>query len=488
MDLVPAPCTLTVLLVDDSETQRALLQTILEVGGCRVIAAENGAQALTLLAERSFDAVVADGEMPLIDGYQLCRLIKSDPTLGSMPLLLLTGKRHGFRRLRAQTCGADRFEPKRPPPEMIGLAKTVAQLVQDHPRAPPGPQPTPPPPQDLHGWLSRLGAMVEDALLVAALRREVAGLYDGSHDVGAMAMAFTVLLEELVFPGAIAIVYPGLAGRELLARYAGDVEPALLEQVRQRLAEAGALDPSQEIQWDRGPDDDGPGTGPHAARVLLRAVGMGTGPGTGRHDGWVALATSGQVLDGHAALIDAAFEELGRVLHVERTHMDLYEAAVHDELTGAWNRRYLTDALGKELAKYNRYGGELSVLMVDIDHFKSVNDSYGHGTGDDVLKAVTRQIEKCIRSADMLARLGGEEFLVVCPCSDPDAARVVAERLRVAIAEAIVPQLPPGRRITVSIGVAAAHEGDDAPTLIARADAELYRAKGSGRNRVCQAA
>jgi diguanylate cyclase (GGDEF)-like protein len=158
--------------------------------------------------------------------------------------------------------------------------------------------------------------------------------------------------------------------------------------------------------------------------------------------------------------------------------------AITDALTGLYNRRRSHDVLAKEFERSKRYGTPFSLIMFDIDHFKKVNDDYGHQVGDTVLREVSNIIVKSIRDIDTASRFGGEEFMVILPNTGRENAKVGAERMRVGIERHIFPELD--RPITVSIGVAGlpdpAIENED--RLIRCADCALYRAKQNGRNRV----
>ena len=160
--------------------------------------------------------------------------------------------------------------------------------------------------------------------------------------------------------------------------------------------------------------------------------------------------------------------------------------ANHDALTGAYGRRHLMALLEQEGKRAER-GSALSICMMDIDHFKSINDTYGHAAGDEVLKCFCATAQHALRPTDFLGRYGGEEFIVGLSQTPGAPAALVAERIRESIAQNTIPCLPAGKRITVSIGVAEHHPPNPIERTIARADAALYQAKSAGRNRVMMA-
>lgn len=168
----------------------------------------------------------------------------------------------------------------------------------------------------------------------------------------------------------------------------------------------------------------------------------------------------------------------------------LEQENITDPLTGLYNRRYLDQRMNEETGKAGRYRLPLSILMIDIDHFKKINDTYGHQVGDTVLNGIARVITGIARSTDIVARYGGEEILVIAPNTTLSSAAAFAERIRAAVeAAALIPaEACGGYRalpVTVSIGVASPPPGViDARALIRSADEALYRAKEGGRNRV----
>lgn len=162
----------------------------------------------------------------------------------------------------------------------------------------------------------------------------------------------------------------------------------------------------------------------------------------------------------------------------------LAHQASHDPLTGILNRRKLDQELERWIEQTQRSGGDLSLLMLDLDHFKAINDRFGHAMGDEVLRLVGRMLQHSSRNDDVIARYGGEEFSILLPRVDLYTAQLVAERIRNRIEHADWASLNPALTVTTSIGIASFLEEDDSVSLQKRADDALYRAKQTGRNRV----
>lgn len=165
----------------------------------------------------------------------------------------------------------------------------------------------------------------------------------------------------------------------------------------------------------------------------------------------------------------------------KRDNAEINLLATTDSLTGIANRREFMSVLMREIERAKRYGFPLSLAMYDLDHFKRVNDSFGHGVGDYVLQTVTGLMKESVRATDVVARWGGEEFMLLMPNSDMQAAQKVAEKLRLAIAEHHFDQV---NTLTVSLGVTGFDTQDDQNSLLKRVDDALYLAKENGRNRV----
>lgn len=164
---------------------------------------------------------------------------------------------------------------------------------------------------------------------------------------------------------------------------------------------------------------------------------------------------------------------------------ELRRMAASDPLTGVPNRRRLMERGADEARRAHRYRRPLAALVVDLDHFKAINDVFGHAAGDAALIEAAKICRAALRDVDMFARLGGEEFVAVLPETGPDEAAAAAERLRAAMSQASLDAAAPGRRLTVSVGVACLRAGESFDFLLARADEAMYRAKKAGRDQVC---
>ena len=183
-------------------------------------------------------------------------------------------------------------------------------------------------------------------------------------------------------------------------------------------------------------------------------------------------------------ILNAMLEKkvLERTDELRRANEKLEQLARHDALTVLANRLYANERLHEEFLRMKRMGCCYSVLMIDVDHFKRINDSYGHLTGDRTLRAIASTLRQSSRESDFVARFGGEEFLVILPNTTTEGAACVAEKIRAAIADLHVGEVG---RISVSIGVATASGADNTEEeAVQQADQNLYRAKLKGRNRV----
>jgi diguanylate cyclase len=209
------------------------------------------------------------------------------------------------------------------------------------------------------------------------------------------------------------------------------------------------------------------------ARFKRRIAGLASGKG---ETGWKELCREAETVLGPtlqlATQVATAYDQIRQ----QTNNLMTFTEVRTDPLTGVGNRRGLDDALTSQFALMNRYDVKFSVAIFDIDHFKRINDQYGHVRGDQILRQLAHLLDESARETDFVARYGGEEFVVVMPQTDLEGSGVYANRLWRSVQR----ELP----ITVSGGIATAEMGDNLDSILARADAALYSAKSAGRNRI----
>jgi len=191
------------------------------------------------------------------------------------------------------------------------------------------------------------------------------------------------------------------------------------------------------------------------------------------------------IVDSAGSIVGAVevFSDVTAKKNTERRVGELESLAFCDSLTGAPNRRYAEMKVEQAIQEVEQFGRCIGLLMIDVDHFKQVNDQYGHGTGDDVLRATCKTLTHSLRSGDTVGRWGGEEFLVIVMDVHSSALTAFAERCRMLIAESGIPAANESVRITISVGATLISQGDSVQTAVKRADELMYSSKMSGRNR-----
>ncbi len=447
-----------VLVVDDVLPNVKLLEAKLSSEYFDVITAMDGPTALERIAEHPPDIVLLDVMMPNMDGFEVCRRIRKDPKAAHIPVVMVTALSDTEDRVRGLEAGADDFLTK--PVNDVALFARVRSLV-------------------------RLKMMMDEL----RLREQTSG------DLGILRQSATLELDPT---GANVLV---LEDSQIEQRKLCDT----LVAGGQNVTRCGTVAEASAALQTQPPDLFIVSLGLRNEDALRFCSHLRSSDRT-RHlpillvisDADTARLAKGLEIgvndyitrphDRNELLARVRTQVRRRRLQdlLRQNYQKGLEAALTDALTGLYNRRYMASHLPGLLAKADSAAKPMALFMIDIDHFKKVNDTYGHAVGDVVLKMVAARIPDLVRAEDTAARMGGEEFMAVLPDAGPDVALRVAERLRQAIADAVIsePSVPEGLRVTVSIGVAAAKPGDTPEMLMARADAALYRAKQMGRNKV----
>jgi len=465
-----------VLVVDDSDVTRTLLVRTLERAGFDVLAAPDGAQgAVTALRELPA-VVVTDLEMPLMDGYQMLRLLKNEPASAHIPVLILTSHGEAPSRYWGLQTGADAYLTK--DYDSAELVAAVTRLAEQERPAPAPDAAVPASPIEVLARVARqldanlLRATVVNSLLEQGLRPD---------DLHGTARAALEVIGRVVDAHVLAIGISAPESVTLDVLLSKGVSLSAMERCTHAILAALEFQPGADIDASVSGDRDGEGD-VDPATIVSFPLRLRSAAGT------LALfpRDAAQFAAISRSLIESLEPHLAMV--IENAHLAdrLQELSTHDGLTRALNHRAIHERLTEELERGRRYHHALSVILCDLDFFKRVNDTHGHLAGDAVLRAVASTLRRTLRSSDPFGRYGGEEFLVVLSETSLEAGRSTAERLRRALADHRV-ALPGGGglKVTASFGVAAANELGDDPSseaLVSLADRRLYEAKAAGRD------
>jgi len=450
--------TARVLVVDDILANLKLLEARLQAEYFEVLTANSGQLALDILGRESIDVVLLDVMMPGMDGFEVCRRIKASHATHYIPVVMVTALDQPSDKIMGLESGADDFLTK--PVDDIALVTRVKNLA-------------------------RLKMLNDEMIMRVSTGKEMGIPDDGAFERALAARSGRVLLVD---------DHPRSAAR--LLEFLSKTNDAFAERDSH-----AALLKLTESNFD----------------VLVVSLSLQTADGLRlcsqvrslertRHLPIIMLVEPGdearllrgldmgvndylmRPVDRHE-LLARVRTQIKRKRHSDFLRHRLVESvelALTDPLTGLHNRRYMQGHLKTLVSEAIRTGRRLSMLIADIDHFKNVNDTYGHDVGDAVLKEFSVRLKRNTRGIDLACRLGGEEFVIIMPDTDVEHAYQVGERLRACIASDEFP-ISEGRgvRVTASVGIGTLGLSNDTPEAVfKRADNALYTAKRKGRNRV----
>src|SRR5215472_4556195 len=443
-----------ILVVDDIEANVRLLQAKLQAEYYDVLVASSGPEALAMAAEESPDLVLLDVMMPGMDGFEVCRRLKNDPETRHIPVVLVTALDGRGDRITGLEAGADEFLTK-PIDDILLFARvkslTRLKMVIDELRQ-----------REASG--RRIGVIAGAASRLGGLGGRI--LIVDDHERQAQRIATELAVEHrpivetepekahLTARGPVDLIIVNTTARTFDGlRFSAQIRS---DEATRHLPVLGVVDPDDRARMvkalDIGFND-----------VLTRPVDPQE----------LSARVKSQVRG-------------KRYADFLRNNLDnSLELAVTDQLTGLHNRRYMTGQLGALVTRAVKGGEPVSALMIDIDHFKKINDGFGHDIGDEVLREFAVRLASNVRAIDLPCRYGGEEFVVIMPGAHLEDAERIAERIRrhVAGSPFRVAGIDEPLSVTISIGVAAiAGPSDTAEALIKRSDEAVYAAKAAGRN------
>jgi two-component system cell cycle response regulator len=445
-----------ILVVDDIEANVRLLEAKLSAEYYEVLTANDGPTALAIAAAEKPDIVLLDVMMPGMDGFQVCRRLKDDPETRHVPVVLVTALDGRADRIAGLEAGADEF-----------LTKPIDDVM----------------------LFARVRSLTRLKMVIDELReREASG-----RRMGVIAGAASRL--------------GGAGGRVLVVDDHERQAQRICSELSVEHRPIVESDPEKALVTARGPVDLIIVNATAKSFDGLRFTAQIRSDEATRHIPVLAIVD----YDERARLVKAleigvndilakpidpqelsarARTQIRRKRYTDylRDNLDhSLELAVTDQLTGLHNRRYMTGQLDALVKRASLGGDPVSALLIDIDHFKKINDGYGHDVGDDVLQEFAVRLASNVRAIDLPCRYGGEEFVVVMPDTKLEDAERIAERIRLHVAGSPF-RVKGGAElltVTISIGVAATLGADDKPeALLKRADEGVYEAKASGRNKV----
>lgn len=450
--------TARVLIVDDIPTNVKLLEARLMAEYFDVLTACSGKEALEICAQNDVDLVLLDVMMPEMDGFEVCRRLKADSKTTHIPVVMITALDQVSDRVEGLNAGADDFLNK--PVDDTQLMARVKSLVRlksltDELRA---------------RALTGQQIAIEDAiramdevqdtngriLLIDSDKRHgerVQGYLEKEHRVDLVTDPSEVVFRASQVEYELAIVSMSLGEHDPLRIYS---------QLR-------TLEATRSVPILLMADEE------DRSRVA-RGLEMGV-------NDFIMRPIERNEL---SARVRTQIKRHRYAAELRESLNNTLQMAVVDDLTGLYNRRYFDRHLGIMFSKAAEQNRELGVMMIDLDHFKSVNDTHGHDAGDVVLREFAERLRRNIRGADLACRYGGEEFVVLMPDTDVSTASMVAERLRSAVdGRVFAINETVNLSLTVSIGIGTIDQSDENPEmLVKRADIAVYQAKHGGRNRV----
>ena len=463
-----------ILIVDDVATNRIVMKVKLSAARYDVIPAESGEQAIEIARGGGVDLVIMDMMMPGMSGAETCARLRADPATAALPVVLITALDDAESRMAGLSAGADDFLSK--PVDEIALLARVRSLLRTR--------------EEERDYEARAGGLLELGTAPAGFGESPQASFAATVDTAAPGTAPE---------GRVALI--GGVDAAWLLRQRDSLRPLLRDGVS-----VMGRDAALALGQGEAPDlflIDADSGGRSKGLRLMSELRSRTAT---RHAAFIVILPGGDSERAATALdlgaADISYKpfppdeiamrirtQLARKRRADRMRDTLdvgLRLAVIDPLTGLHNRRYGLHHLDRVATRCRAQGIRAGLIAMDIDHFKQINDRHGHPVGDRVLATVAQALAKNLRAEDLVARIGGEEFLAILPDAGPDQVRAVAERLRQAIEALRVPVAGgDALQVTMSLGAAMlADEEDAAHRALELVDRALYAAKSGGRNRV----
>lgn len=487
---------LKILIADDSPTVATFLKMSLKKQGYEVVMARDGIEAVEAAYRESPDLIVSDVIMPRLNGYQVCRLLRDDQAMNDMPIILLTSLEERVDKFWGMKSGANLYLTKGK--DMKSLVSEIEEFIRasdlaDSRKASEkfNSRKHEPVTMDIIG---RVIQLLDKSLFESTVLNDIGELVNALEDYEKTMFNMLRIFSEVVdFDlGLVLLRNNGIV--EYYTYINGPIcdqfiEKARLAADRFMVEKAGLEEMPSDFRMEiSDPHKLKLGKGARSG-LEIRSTYLHKLITKNQPSGVIGLfskndkAFSGKITN----TFDIVFRQANIVIDYARLYERNKQLSITDGLTMVYNHRYFQECLKREFARNARHKLALSLVMLDIDHFKMFNDSYGHQQGDAVLRELAALLKREVRTEDVVSRYGGEEFTIIMPNAGLSDAANVSERLRKSIEDHDFPGPEDEKlKVTVSIGVAAIpHDLICNPAqMISSADRALYEAKKNGRNRV----
>lgn len=483
-----------ILIADDSPTLLNLVKFLLLQERYEVITAVDGIEALEKIYQVNPDLIILDIIMPKMTGYQVCRILKSDKETRNIPIILLTAQEGQKDKFWGLKTGADKYITKsfELDQTLIPEVKILLEKFKDTYHH----QELTRQKMDNSEIISLVNGLLDKQLFESTIINEVNNLSITIQDYEYLTREILLLINKIVGYDIALFFLIDEKENDLWIRTNIEIndeiikifQSKILEEIKDKITN---IDPSSiKIHLISIKDEN------FKPNIKIKSINEFHSYFSKQiylHNECVGLFSllnlgnnefNEEIINTCNIIINQSLIVIDNAKLYKRTQ----ELAITDGLTRLYNHRYFQEQLDKEIKRTNRYGHNLSLIMIDIDHFKHFNDVYGHQAGDAVLKEVAALIKNNLRNIETLARYGGEEFIIILPETSLENAVSAAERIRTIIEgnKFSIKFNNPDERITISLGVSSfMHDSKEKSELISCADKYLYLAKKQGRNKVC---
>lgn len=482
--------TKKILIVEDSQTQRLTLKFKLEKKGYEVLEAENGMEGIRMVYEQCPSLVLSDVIMPTVNGYHLCRLIKRDKLTKHIPVILLTVLDKKIDKFWGLRAGADEFFNKDESDD--DLYKKIEYLLSKNNIEEPMLQITD---TTQYDFTSKVAEILDESLVKSTLTNEFRDLAEFVNDDALFNRKMFTLLSSVLDYDLLGIFYNESDKKDKILYFAQnehdidtDVLKVAKDKVLASIISANIIAHSS-MKLDYKIFNNHIGLHNSSDNISsieeFKSTHIVPLEVEGKLIGAIALFSKNTNTYINKDILNIIISELKMVLKIKWLYSETKLLSIIDPLTELYNRRYFQQVLEKEFSRSNRYASPLSMAMIDIDNFKTLNDTYGHQFGDEVLQVISNLFKDSLRKTDYIARYGGEELIAILPETTIAQAIIPLERLRCKIADHIFMQDFKRINVTVSIGIA---QNDynfiSTDEFLKETDNALYEAKQKGKNRI----